>query len=335
MNRIALKIACAVCVIAVVACGVMIFGRTFHIGERYANAEQYTAGGATLNGRVKNLDIHWTDGAVAIAYHAQDTVEISETAPKAISKDAALRWWLDGDTLRVQYAKTGFFSVPSLQKALTVTLPEGTALENVTIDATSADVTVPQLRADDVQIDLTSGDMTLKQTGAAKRVALSSTSGVIRAKLEAVDAITAGITSGAIQIDQSGAADSVRLSSTSGDISATLGNANVVSVGATSGAIALTGGAVKAAELKNTSGKVSVKLAAFDTLKIDVTSGDVTAALPSQPGYKVEADTTSGRFDYDVPLKRDGDRYICGDGSAQVRIDSTSGNVRLEAADGE
>ena len=194
MSRNVLKIACILCLIALIACGALILGNVFHIGLRYANAEKYAAGAATVEGAVKNLDIHWKDGSVKIAYHDKDTVEISETSPKAIPDKAALRWWLDGDTLRVQYAKSGFFSFWGQKKALTVTLPEGTALTD---------------------------------------------------------------------------------------------------------------------------------------LGIDVTSGDVTAALPTEPGYRARVTTTSGSFNADVPLSKDGDEYLCGDGSGRVEIQVTSGDVRL------
>lgn len=103
-----LKLVAVVCVVALFACGVMVFFETVHIGLNYANAEKYTAGGTEINGAVKNVQIDWVDGEVNIAYHAKSTVEIAETASKAISKDEALRWWLDGDTLRIQFGKSGF-----------------------------------------------------------------------------------------------------------------------------------------------------------------------------------------------------------------------------------
>lgn len=314
MNKISvLKIAFAVCVVALIACGVLVFGKTVRFGNHYANAEQYTPGETTLNGAVKHLDICWTDGEVNIAYHAADTVEITETSPKTISADAQLRWWLDGDTLRIRYAKSGFFSFRSPQKALTVTLPEGIALESLAIDATSGEVNVPDVRADDIAVSLTSGDIALKQSGAAERVALSCTSGDIRAEISDAGKLAVDVTSGVVQ--------------------ATVGHADEVSLSTTSGDIALDGGEARKTRVKSTSGKVSVALSAFDALDIDATSGDVAAALPSAPGYRAEVHTTSGGFDYAVPLTRDGDAYACGDGSASVNIHTTSGSVSLKEAE--
>ena len=309
MIRALLKLACAVCAVAVIAFGVLTLGKAVHSGTHYDHAEKYTAGGATLKDAVKNLDINWVDGSVNIAYHPENTVEISEATKKAISGDDTLRWWLDGETLRIQYAKSGFAPLHGLNKALTVTLPEGLALGDLGIDGVSCDVNVPDLRADNALVDLTSGDLTLRQSGASQRVALSSTSGDISADLSEVGLLD--------------------ISGTSSAIRATLGNAGEASVSTTSGKIALEADGVQKATIESTSGAIDVTLAAFDDLRIDTTSGNVTAALPSEPGYRADIDTTSGRFDSAVPLAREGSAYTCGDGSARLHIDTTSGNVRL------
>lgn len=290
-----LKLIAAVCVVALLACGLLVLFRSVRNGLNYANAEKYTAGGAEIDGAVRNLAVDWVDGEVNIAYHDKDTVEIAETASKAISGDEALRWWLDGDTLRIRYAKSGFslrklFSFNNRGKKLTVTLPEGAALGDVGIHVTSGNVTVPDLAADQVKIDLTSGDLAIRQTGTTERMELGSTSGNIDAVLSDVGNLVVDVTSGDIRVE---------------------------------------GGAATKTSIESTSGKIDVTLAAFEELKIEATSGNITAALPSKPGYRAEVDTTSGSFDYTVALARDGKAYTCGDGSARLEIDSTSGNVRL------
>lgn len=40
----------------------------------------------------------------------------------------------------------------------------------------------------------------------------------------------------------------------------------------------------------------------------------------------------SGSIDYDLALSREGDRYVCGDGSGTVELGSTSGDIRLNRA---
>lgn len=328
-----MKLGAAVCVIALCVCCVSIGGHAILGGFKYADAGKYTAGGAVIDGAVKKLDIHWTDGVVAFVERKGDGIELSETAKKTISGDAALRWWLDGDTLRVQYAKSGFFTLKSLNKTLTVALPEGMALEDVRIDATSADVKAPGLKADAVAVDLTSGDLELELTGPADSVALSGTSGDLHVTLQSAKAVSAGTTSGAIRLDLAESADSVALSSTSGDIGANLGSAKALTAASTSGAIQVQAGSVEKASLESTSGNINARLTAFGELKIETTSGSVTAALSEKPGFLARIDTTSGDFDSAIALTRDGEKYGCGDGSGQLTIDTTSGDVHLLKVD--
>ena len=328
-----MKLGAAVCVIALCVCCVSIGGRAILGGFRYADAGKYTAGGAVIDGAVKKLDIHWTDGKVSFVKADGGSVELSETAKKPISGDAQLRWWLDGDTLRVQYAKSGFFSLKSLNKALTVALPEGLALEDVRIDATSADVKAPGLKADAVTVDLTSGELELELAGPADSVALSGTSGDLRATLESAKTVSAGTTSGAIQLDLAESADSMAITSTSGDIGANVGSANALTAASTSGAIQVQAGSVEKASLESTSGNINARLTAFGELKIEATSGNVTAALSEKPGFLARIDTTSGSFDSAIALTQDGKEYGCGDESGQLTIDTTSGDVHLLKVD--
>lgn len=311
MNRSTLfKAAAAVCVVALLACGLAILFGSLHIGLSYADAEQYAVGGAEVSGAVKNLDIHWVDGEVNIAYHDKDTVELSETAPKALNDKNRLRWWLDGDTLRVQYAQSGYFALRNPDKALTVTLPEGMVLGVVTIEATSGNVTVPDLEAERVKVGMTSGDLSLRQSGESEIVEVSCTSGDVDVAVDDVDALN--------------------ISGTSGGIRASLGNAKAVRIGTTSGSVSLTGGKTGETEIGNTSGNIGVALAAFDALRINSTSGSVTAELPAEPGFTADIDTTSGHVDYTLSLAREGNRYVCGDGSGSLTIDTTSGSVLLK-----
>lgn len=313
MRSFTLKLIAAACAIALLACATLVLTKVFHIPGGYADTSKYTAGGVTLDETVKRLDIHWTAGAVAVAFHAQDTVQIAETAPGRIPADGELRWWLDGDTLHVQYAKSGYFSFRSLDKSLTVTLPEGIQLDQLAIDATSADLDVPDLCARDVKLGLTSGDL--------------------HAGFSDVNSVRVNSTSGTVELSQSGAAERVDVSTTSGDILLSLSDVKALSAGSTSGKIYVAADEAEQADLNSTSGSISASLAAFDDLKIDSTSGDVKAALSSEPGYVADVKTTSGRFDYSVALERDGDSYSCGDGSGSLRIRTTSGNVLLEEMD--
>ena len=245
-------------------------------------ADGYTSGGATVTDAVETIDIRWTSGSVTVGYHDADTVILEEEAVRPIEGNDRLRWKLDGKTLVVEYNTPGFldflnFTKPS--KALTVTLPKGIALKKADIIATSADIVVPELTAEEITLGSTSGD--------------------------------------------------VKAGSTSGRLDLTLEEAEKADLGTTSGGVALEAGTLKEAKIGSTSGDIRVRVETFDTLKIGTTSGSVDAELPAEPGFTAEISTTSGDFNSDLALFKDGNTWSCGDGSAKLAISTTSGDVKL------
>ena len=318
-------IICAVVLVAAVA--VSLEGG---VGYRYDNAEKYVAGSGTVEGMVRNLDVDWIDGQVTIAYHSEPTVLISEASKKNISADMELRWWLDGDTLRVRYAKSGTVRLNwNLEKELTLTLPEGIELQDVGLNATSGGLNIPAMKAENLKLHVTSGDiraaasassiesrmtsgnMKLSITGTAHEIAASATSGDIRIEVEDADKLNASVTSGLVQV-KAGKVGEFIAGATSGNLDIDIAE----------------GGNVK---LEGTSAGVNVKLGKLSSLEIGVTSGNIMAFLPETPGFRAGVSTTSGRFDYGINLTKQGSEYICGDGSGTVNIHSTSGVVRIDA----
>ena len=275
----------------------------------YANADMYTAGGTEITDEIRNIDIDWTCGKVTVAYHAENTVTLQESAKRDLSDDEQLRWWIEGETLRIRFAKLGI-RLNTPEKFLTVTLPEGIELKNTAIHTTSGDIEVPKINVEEMLV-------------------LDSTSGDIRAAAEAKDA-EINATSGDQKVRITGKAEIIRINSTSGNIEVEADEAAILEAASTSGCVSITaadGGAVKA---NSTSGNIYVALEKMDSLDIDATSGSVTAMLPAEPGFTAHVDTTSGSFSYGIALTRDGDNYVCGNGSVKVSIDTTSGDVLME-----
>ena len=309
-----INIAMVVCVV-VLLCAVIITSTGMFGGSGiggYADAEKYTSGDTDITDEIRNLDIHWTAGKVTVAYRAGSGVTLRETAKRQLSDDEKLQWWVDGDTLRVQFTKPGIrWNMP--EKELTITLPEGIELKQAGIHTTSGDIEIPAMKVEELLV-------------------LDSTSGDIRAAAEARNA-EINATSGAQTIQLSGEADIVRINSTSGDISAEAGKAAIFEVASTSGGISMKAAECGEAKANSTSGKILVDLGKLEKLNIGATSGDVTVKLPEEPGFTAGVHTTSGEFTCGIALTRDSDRYVCGDGSAQVNIDTTSGSVHLEATE--
>ena len=308
-----IKIAMVVCA-TVLLCAVIITStgmlKTTGIGG-YAHADQYTAGSAEITESVKNLDINWTSGKVTVAHHAENTVLIREDAERELSPDDQMQWWLEGDTLHVQFTKPGIrWNLP--EKRLTVTLPEGAELENVRIHTTSGDMEIPEIQAGELTLESTSGDIDV--TTGTYKTAVCTTSGDQKIRLRGE---TGGI-----------AADS-----TSGSIDLETGKIIDIEAATTSGGVRVVSEEAENVMAASTSGRIDVSLGKVRALEINATSGQVRAALPEEPGFTARVSTTSGDVTCELPASKDGDRYVCGDGSAQVEITATSGDVRIEAAE--
>ena len=295
----------------------------------YANAENYTPGNGKITGAVNNLDIQWINGRVHLVYHGGSGIELRETSARPISDDMQMRWWLDGDTLRVRYAKNGFRLTVRQEKELTVALPEGIAFENVNIEATSGDLDIPALRADSLTLAVTSGN--IQAVAEASKISSGAASGNINLEIGGrAEDVSVGTTSGRIRVKAEDVGV-LKADSTSGSILITCGQVRYFKAGSTSGKITAEiqeGGQV---DLGSTSGDIQITLARFSSMKAETTSGRVTAALPSEPGFTAKLDTVSGKIDYSIPVSRNGGRFVCGDGSGQVEIGTTSGNIRLRS----
>lgn len=314
-----------ICIAAAAVTGILLLG-----GEMrtvYADAGKYSAGETTLDAAAENLEIEWVDGKVTVAYHPEKTIIITETAPGAIPEDKAVHWWMDGNTLRIRYAKSGVILLRGLKKELTVTLPEGTRLKTARITGTSSDLDVSAITAEELEMQTTSGD--IHAGASAKKVSLGATSGNILGTLDGAEEITAGSTSGSVSLIQAGTTKAVRLSSTSGALSIKAEEIVDLTAGSTSGSISVEAKKAEKAELSATSGSITLALEAFSDLKAGTTSGSVTAALPETPGFTGDFSTTSGRFDSALALTRNGSVYSCGDGSGRCTIHTTSGSITL------
>ncbi len=332
MNRTQIfQFAMAACaVILLIAVAVTLKGIFSGSLFGYANADKYTAGEAEISGTVRNLEIDWLNGKVTLAYHGGHTIGLHEASPKPISEDMKLRWWLDGDTLRVRFAKSGFRLTWTQEKELTVSLPEGIAFHDVTVRATSGTLNLPEVKTDTLSLEVTSGDI-LAGTQAKKISASSTSGGVTLHSTGGAEAISVGTTSGSVHVEAA-STGALKASTTSGSILIDAEHVNSCDAHATSGTVTVNLDGAEQVNIGSTSGTVSVKLAKFSSLKASTTSGTITAELPEQPGFTAQINTVSGSINYDMALSRDGNRYICGDGSAKAELGSTSGNIRLKRA---
>ena len=317
-------------------------------GYSYENAKNYTAGDAEIPAQVKRLDIGWIDGKVILALADQNTVTLRETSKKNLSENLRLRWWLDGETLRVRYAAPGLRSFSdNLEKELTVTLPLSAQLLSADISTASGDITLPQMKigalnisstsgdvdvragTDTLQVHTTSGDQALTLSGRAESVELSATSGNVRLEVEEAGKITSGQTSGGVSVTASGKVGQLSLTSTSGVILTQLAASDTLNVTCTSGKVTVSAAEAGKVDITSTSGDVLVSTGKIRDLKVSTVSGEVSAALPEQPGVSARVHTVSGKVSTSLPASVSGEQYVWGDGSSRADISTVSGNVGI------
>ena len=138
----------------------------------------YNVGEGHVADRVKNVEINWVDGSVQVAYHGSDEIAFSETSQRRVGKDGELRWKVDGDTLRIEYAAPGFRSWFSPEKDLTLMLPESLTLDALKINVVSAQVWGSGLKVDgEARVQSVSGDVQLGFADAPGKVDADTVSG--------------------------------------------------------------------------------------------------------------------------------------------------------------
>lgn len=124
----------------------------------YRDAELYTAGPCELETDIRGLDIDWRSGTVNIRYHDEAYISVYEESDSFLSERDILRWRLDGDSLRIRFAAAGK-DIFGGGKTLTILLPEGTSLRELSIDTVSADVYGEDVSAENVSIESVSGSI--------------------------------------------------------------------------------------------------------------------------------------------------------------------------------
>lgn len=299
----------------------------------YDDADKYTMGNAELAAEgIASIDIGWVSGEVNVGYHSGDTVLISETANKKLDDTTTMYYLVDGDTLRVKFAKSGKFNFSKLEKELTVWLPEGMELEKLSVDSTSADVKVGALTAAEAVVDTVSGDIVLEDTTLLESASFGTTSGGMEAKLKGEQKdVSADTVSGDIELELV-AAGKLEFDSTSGNIKVSVqGAPDEVSADTVSGDIDIFVQGAGKLEFGSTSGEVRVVAGkAPDALSVDTVSGDVVLCLPQDAGFTIRWDSVSGSVDSGLSMKKSGDDYIFGDGAKKYDVDTTSGDLRIE-----
>lgn len=196
--QILAKIVLIVCIITIVVV-VVVKGSLFNFklgtihfgnGNIYDNADKYSVGNGSVEAdTLDTLNIDWIDGSVQVLLYDGATIEISEEGSDSLEEKKRVHYYYNNGKLDIQYQKSGSifqFGKTGYNKKLTVRIPRALAENIQSFDGTfvSTAVTLTQITAKDVNIDIVSGDVSL--SGSYEDLEMDSVSG----NLEITSAIT-------------------------------------------------------------------------------------------------------------------------------------------------
>jgi len=290
--------------IAIVLCSLCSCrGRTI-LGNTYADASKYSVG--SFSYRTSGVDIvkiNYVAGDVKVVQSSSNSLNVTETG-KNLSEDQSVHWLLDGDTLRIQYCKSGYVgNVPA--KSLVVEIPAGVQLE---VSTTSGDIVLDGLLTPSATVlGATSGNMTIGtlRTGRFEAGSTSGNKNIVSVYANEADF---GSTSGSTRIGEI-LAENINFGGTSGNLEADNITCGELDAGCTSASITL-------------------GFDTCDTVKIGCTSGNVTITRLPEGGATVDFSHTSGELKADGYTVKGG-KMVFGNGHCQMEIGTTSGDLTI------
>ena len=167
-------------------------------------------------------------------------------------------------------------------------------LKELKINGVSAEMEVGSIQAEELSLNTVSGD--LEVTGCTIT--------------ESADFDT---TSGAVTAEVLGVLRELCVSTVSGKVSVTAQRIDTVEMGSTSGAL-----------------RLSVEVAP-DRIDMSTVSGAVSLILPEDTGMTLRFHTVSGELSSELPGETDGKDSVFGDGICECSVDTTSGDLRIQA----
>lgn len=278
----------------------------------YANAECYSAGDTSFSEPIEHLDIDWVSGKVNIVTHSDSSVLLSEETDFSKTDDMRVHWWLDGTTLRVRFSAPGvrFSMFHHEKKELTIRIPETMNLAEITVNAASADVTVDgPIKAETFSVSTASGEMDISCES---------------------NEIDLGSASGDIKLEQIGKTALVQVHTASGNIESSFERCEKADFDSASGKIDVVANELSGFSANSASGDISCEMKkAVSKCEIRTVSGEITLGMPDDLGFTVKIDSVSGNFRSDLALKKDGKTYVYKDGSTEVFLKTTSGDMMI------
>lgn len=275
--------------------------------NQYENGEKYSVGNFSYAAaEVKKVQVDWVAGEIHLIQSGSDTLHAEETGE--LTADQQLHWLLEEGVLTLRYCASGYAGTfPANGKALTLEIPTGIDLS---VDSVSGGIVLEEGTFGEMKLDTTSGAISL---------------GTVSADVCKLDAV-----SGSIAADKLLCAEKLKADTTSGRIRLDWVEAPIADLCTVSGGMEMRLCKGQSAELETTSGDIKLTLEAGKDVELETTSGSITLKLgETLSGAAVDFDSVSGALHGDG-YYMEGGRHIFGDGSCQIQVETTSGNLTIQ-----
>lgn len=196
----------------------MLSGCGFTRYNNYDDANKYQIGNFSYNrDSINRIVINWVAGDITIIETDDNELNVTENAT-TLKDDARIHYYLDGNTLRIEYAKSKYRgNIDALQKKLEIEIPKNISLE---MDVVSANINLENGNMTSLSIESVSGDVKISELNVQK-AEIESVSGNININKLSTDKLEANTTSGNISIGLN-AINNLEMESVSGNIKLTL-----------------------------------------------------------------------------------------------------------------
>ena len=90
--------------------------------------------------RVREIEVDWLGGSVMVVLTDDGSLSFAEMAYQDVPEEQRLSYALDGDTLKIDFCRSGHLLSSSPEKQLVLSIPRGLTLEKFEADTTAAAV---------------------------------------------------------------------------------------------------------------------------------------------------------------------------------------------------
>lgn len=149
---------------------------TYAFSTQAADAAGYVSETFSVEpARVREIEVDWLGGSVMVVLTDDDRLSFAEMAYQDVPEEQRLSYALDGDTLKIDFCRSGHLLSSSPEKQLVLSIPRSLTLEKFEADTTAAAVNVTGLHTQTVDISTVSGGVDL--AAEAYEIDISTTGG--------------------------------------------------------------------------------------------------------------------------------------------------------------